>query len=176
MFKQIAMIGIAALSLSACGSQKTRTEVPLDPLVGPSSAPWISVAATSGDLPVRGLDEKLILTPSLPISEVIQAQLRQALQSEYTANLTVACEGMKADMRVKREDDVPSTAIFEVSMRCITNARGYITRNDMRAQPSAPVNAQTDYSKLLVSLVDSASKDMIEKVRADIATSKSNLR
>lgn len=176
MFKRIAISGLAALALSACGGQKTRTEVPLDQLVPPSSAPWINVDATSGDLQVRGLDEKVILTPSRPVSEVVQAQLRSALQPEYISNLTVACEGMKYDLRVKHEDDAPSTALFDISMRCTTNARGYITRSDLRAQPTAQVNAQTDYSKLLVTLLDGASKDLVEKVRADIAASKSNLR
>lgn len=176
MLKQSVIMAVAALTLVACGGQKTRTDVPLDQLIAPSSAPWISVAPSSGDLPVRGLDEKLILTPSRPISDVIQAQLRQALQAEYISNLTVACENLKTDMRVKREDDAPSTAILDMSMRCTTNARGYVTRSEPRVQPSAVVNAQTDYSKLVVSLVDGASKEMIEKIRTDIATSKGNLR
>lgn len=172
MFKQTVFVGLAALALGACSAQKTRTDVPMDALVQPSSAPWISVQATSGDLPVRGLDEKLILTPSRPLSEVLQAQLRSALQPEYSPNLTVTCESVKTDLRVKRDDDA-STATLDISMRCTTNASGFVTRSDLRSQPSSPVNGSTDYSKLLVSLMGGASKEMVEKVRADIVASKS---
>ncbi|WP_266168904.1 hypothetical protein [Dyella subtropica] len=176
MFKQVLMMGALTLSLCACGGQKTRETVALDPLVVPASAPWISVEPTQGDLQVRGIDEKVILSPSRPVSEVLQAQLRSALQSAYMSNLTVACEHVKTDMRVKHADDAPSIATLDVSMHCTTNARGFVTRSDLHSQPSAPVSAQTDYSKLFVSLLDEASKEMIGKVQADIDASKSNLK
>ncbi|SFS02371.1 hypothetical protein SAMN05216570_1618 [Dyella sp. OK004] len=176
MFKQVLTMGAMALVLCACGSQKTRETVPLDALVVPASAPWISVEPSQGDLLVRGLDQKVILTPSRPVSDVLQAQLRQALQPAYISNLTVTCERVKTDMRVKHEDDAPSTATLDISMRCTTNARGFVTRSELRSQPSAPVSTQTDYAKLFVVLLDGVSKEMAGKVQADIDTSKSNLK
>ena len=165
-----------ALALAACGGQKARETVPVDALVVPAFAPWISVEPTQGDLQVRGLDEKVVLTPSRPVSDVLQAQLRQALQPAYISNLTLACERVKTDMRVRHEDDKPSVATLEISLRCTTNARGFITRSEPKLEPSAPVNAQTDYSKLFVSLLDNASKELATKLQADIDASKANLK
>jgi hypothetical protein len=175
MFKRMMTVGALVFALSACGGQKTQTPVVLDQLVVPTSAPWISVEQSQGDLAVRGLDEKLILSPSRSVSEVVQAQLRQALQPAYISNLTVACDHVKADLRVKRGDDAASTAILDVSMRCMTDARGFVTRSEPRSQPSAPVSAQTDYAKLFAQLLGDASKELAGKVQADIDASKSHL-
>jgi len=170
--------GLAAvvLALAACGGQKAREIAPMDALVVPAFAPWISVEPTQGDLQVRGLDEKVVLTPSRPVSEVLQAQLRQALQPAYISNLTLACERVKTDLRVRHEDDKPSVATLDISMRCTTNARGFITRSEPHLEPTAQVNAQTDYPRLFVSLLDNASKDLATKLQADIDASKANLK
>jgi hypothetical protein len=166
----------AMLALTACGGQKARQVAPMDALVVPAFAPWISVEPTQGDLQVRGLDEKVVLTPSRPVSDVLQAQLRKALQPAYISNLTVACERVKTDLRVRHDEDKPSVATLDVSMRCTTNARGFITRSEPHLEPSAEVNAQTDYPKLFVALLDNASKELATKVQADIDASKANLK
>lgn len=175
MSRALCLAAMAA-GLCACGGQKVRDTVPVDALVVPAFAPWITVEPTQGDLQVRGLDEKVVLTPSRPVSEVLQAQLRKALQPAYISNLTVACERVKTDMRVRHEDDKPAVATLDITMRCTTNARGFVTRSEPHLEPSAEVNAQTDYSKLFVSLLGNASNDLATKVQADIDASKSNLK
>ncbi|MGO4700036.1 hypothetical protein [Dyella sp. 2RAB6] len=169
-------LAVVALALAACGGHKARETVPMDALVVPAFAPWISVEPTQGDLQVRGLDEKVVLSPSRPVSEVLQAQLRQALQPAYISNLTVACERVKTDIRVRHEDDKPSVATLDISMRCTTNARGFVTRSEPRLEPTAEVNGQTNYPKLFVSLLDNASKELATKLQADIDASKANLK
>ena len=169
-------LAVLAVALAACGGQKARETAPVDALVVPTFAPWISVEPTAGDLQVRGLDEKVVLSPSRPVSEVLQAQLRQALQPAYISNLTVACERVKTDIRVRHEDDKPSVATLDISMRCTTNARGFITRSEPHLEPTAVVNAQTSYPTLFVSLLDNASKELATKLQADIDASKANLK
>ena len=169
-------LAVLALALAACGGHKARETAPVDALVVPAFAPWISVEPTAGDLQVRGLDEKVVLSPSRPVSEVLQAQLRQALQPAYISNLTVACERVKTDIRVRHEDDKPSIATLDISMRCTTNARGFVTRSEPHLEPTAEVNGQTNYPKLFVSLLDHASKELATKLQADIDASKANLK
>ena len=61
-------------------------------------------------------------------------------------------------------------------MRCTTNARGFVTRSEPHLEPTAAVNAQTNYPTLFVSLLDNASKELATKLQADIDASKANLK
>ena len=80
--KKFAWVAGAALLLAACGgSQDTRVPVALGSLVSPASAPWLQVEQDTQDVEVRGLEDSLTLKPTPPVSEVLQARLRQALSA-----------------------------------------------------------------------------------------------
>src|SRR5690242_9154188 len=123
--KKLAWVAGGALFLAACGSQDTRVPVALESLVTPTSAPWLQVDQQEQDVGVRGLDESVTLTPTPPVSEVLQARLRQALLPVYFTDLVVHCEQASAEMRVDTEAS-PPTVTLELGTRCMVNARGRV--------------------------------------------------
>ncbi|WP_049621531.1 hypothetical protein [Frateuria defendens] len=166
-----------ALSLCACGGgQDTHRPVPLGSLVVPNSAPWLNVEPVSFDLPVRGVDDTVVLSPSPSVAEALQAQLRRALQPSYFTDLVVGCGRPKAELRVEQQDDAPSRARLDLTVHCTINARGFTTNADYRAQPVLPVPADKDYGKLFVTLLDRASKDIAARLDADVRSSGARLR
>src|SRR3569623_2603496 len=97
------VIGSALLVAACGGSQDTRVPVALGSLVTPASAPWLQVEQEPQDVEVRGLEDSLTLNPTPPVSEVLQARLRQVLQPAYFTVLVVHCEQVFAEMRVDSE-------------------------------------------------------------------------
>lgn len=174
MKRQMLTLGCVLL-LGACGGQDTRTPVALDNLVVPASAPWLQVEQKPLDVVVRGLDTPLVLAPTPSLAAVLQAQLRQALQASYITNLVVACAGVEAQMRVD-SDATPASVALELGLRCTVNAQGFVSVHDYRVQPSLPVPADADYRKALTALLDTASKDVGARLKADVLASKGNLQ
>lgn len=164
--KKFAWVVGAALLLAACGgSQETRVPVDLGSLVTPASAPWLQVDEQSRDVAVRGLDESVTLTPAPPVSEVLQARLRHALEPVYFTDLVVHCEQVSAEMRVDSEA-APASITLELGTHCTINARGLRSDATYRASPSMP--ARGDYAKALASLLATGADDIAAQLRADV--------
>ena len=174
MKKQIGVIGCALL-LGACGGQDTRTPVALDSLVVPTTAPWLQVEQKPMDLVVRGLDPSLTLTPAPSVPAVLQAQLRQALQTSYITNLVVTCTDVEARMQLDT-DATPNSVTLALSLHCTTNAQGLVSSRDYRAQPAIPAPADGDYRKALVALLATGSADIAGQLNADVLASEGKLR
>lgn len=175
MMKRVWATGAAALLLAACGGKDTRTPVALDHLVGPTSAPWFTVEQSTFDVPVRGADESVVLNPQPPIPEVLQAQLREALQPAYFTDLIVGCSRVKLEMRVDNGDDddnAPSKVGLDLSLQCRIDARGFITTHDYRVHPDMPVPAGADYKKALVTLLDAGARDIAGRLTNDVEASR----
>lgn len=159
----------ATVLLAACGAQDTRVPVALGSLVTPASAPWLQVEQQAQDVQVRGLDEALTLTPTPPVSEVLQARLRHAVRSAYSTDLVIHCERPSAELRVDT-DATPSTVTLELGTRCLINARGRVSSRAYHAQPAQPVPADGDYAKVLAALLATGSDDIAREMRADVQT------
>lgn len=156
-----------ALLLAGCGSQDTRMPVALGSLVMPASAPWLQVEQQSQDVQVRGLDNALTLTPTPPVSEVLQARLRHALQPLYYTDLVVDCTQPSAEM-LAATDEAPHTVTLMLATRCTINARGLVSTHDYRVQPALPVPADGNYARALAALLATGSDDIAARLRADI--------
>jgi hypothetical protein len=170
--KKFAWVAAGALLLAACGgSQQTRQPVALGSLVMPSSAPWLQVDQQDKDVEVRGLDQSLTLVPAPPVSEVLQARLRHALQPDYFTDLVVHCEQVFTEMRADTEA-TPANATLELGTRCTINARGLISSRAYRAQPTLPVPANGDYAKVLASLLADGADDIAAQLRANVQASR----
>jgi hypothetical protein len=171
--KKFGWVAGGALLLAACGgSQDTRVPVALGSLVAPSSAPWLQVDQQAQDVQVRGLDQSLTLTPTPPVSEVLQARLRHALQSAYFTDLVVHCEEVSSEMRVD-SDATPPAVTLELGTRCTINARGLVSSHGYHAQPTLPVPADGDYARTLASLLATGADDIARQLRADVQASAS---
>lgn len=158
----------AALLLSGCGgSQDTRVPVALGSLVSPTSAPWLQVEQQAQDVEVRGLDQSLTLNPMPPVSEVLQARLRHALQPSYFTDLVVHCEQVSAEVRVDT-DATPAAATLELGTRCAINARGLSSSHDYHVEPSMPAPAAGGYDKVLASLLAKGADDIARQLGADV--------
>jgi hypothetical protein len=168
MMKKFAWVIGGTLLLAACGgSQETRVPVALGSLVAPSSAPWLQVEPQEQDVPVRGLDESVTLTPDPPVSEVLQARLRTVLESAYFTDLVVHCEQVSAEMRVDSEA-TPASITLELGTHCTINARGLGSNATYHASPSMPAPAHADYAKAFASLLATGADDIAGKLRADV--------
>ncbi|HET6806232.1 MAG TPA: hypothetical protein VFH59_12405 [Frateuria sp.] len=166
--KKFAWVVGGALLLAACGgSQDTRVPVSLGSLVTPASAPWLQVEQQSQDVQVRGLDDALTLKPTPPVSEVLQARLRHALQPVYFTDLVVHCEQVFAEMRVDT-DATPASVTLELGAHCTINARGLGPDKTYHASPSMPAPARGDYAKALAALLAAGSDDIARQLRADV--------
>jgi len=168
MNKKFGWVVGGALLLAACGgSTDTRLPVALGSLVTPTSAPWLQVDQQAQDVEVRGLDQSVTLTPTPPVSEVLQARLRQALQPAYFTDLVVHCEQVFAEMRVD-PDATPSTVTLELGTHCTINARGRGSNDSYHVQPSMPAPAHGDYAKALASLLATGADDIARQLRANV--------
>lgn len=166
--KQFGWVAAGALLLAACGgSQDTRVPVALGSLMAPASAPWLQVDQNEQDVQVRGLDESLTLAPTPPVSEVLQARLRAALQPVYSTDLVVHCEQPSAEMRADTEA-TPANLTLELGTRCTISARGPTSSHAYHVQPSAPVPAGGDYAKALSALLAAGADDIASQLRADV--------
>lgn len=158
----------SALLLAACGgSQDTRVPVSLGKLVTPASAPWLQVEQESQDVEVRGLEDSLTLKPTPPVSEVLQARLRQALEPAYFTDLVVHCEQVFAEMRVDAEA-TPASVTLELGTHCTINARGPGSDKTYHVSPSMPAPARGDYAKALTTLLATGVDDIARQLRADV--------
>ena len=167
MKKFVWVVG-GALLLAACGgSQDTRVPVALGTLVTPASAPWLQVEQESQDVEVRGLEDSLTLKPTPPVSEVLQARLRQALESAYFTDLVVHCEQVFAEMRVDTEA-TPATVTLELGTHCTINARGLGPDKTYHVSPSMPAPARADYAKALTALLAKGADEIAAQLRADV--------
>ncbi|MCX7514407.1 hypothetical protein [Frateuria sp. STR12] len=165
--KKFAWVIGGALLLAACGgTQDTRVPVALGSLVKPVSAPWLQVDQQAQDVEVRGLDESLTLKPEPPVSEVLQARLRQALEPVYVTDLVVHCEQVFAEMRVDTEA-TPANVTLELGTHCTINARGPGSSTTYHASPSMPVPADGDYAKALAGLLATGTDDIGRQLRTD---------
>lgn len=160
-------VAAAALLLAACGAQDTRVPVALGELVTPASAPWLQVEQQEQDVQVRGLDESVTLTPTPPVSEVVQARLRHALQPAYFTDLVIQCERPSAEMRVDTEA-TPSTVTLALGTRCLINARGRVSSRAYHAQPTQPAPADGHYAKVLSALLATGADDIAGQLRTDV--------
>ncbi|PWK87796.1 hypothetical protein [Fulvimonas soli] len=172
MTKRALALAASTLLLAACGRQDTRTPVPLQQLVQPASAPWLTLPQDAFDVPVRGADGKVVLNPSPSVPEVLQAQLRHAAQPEYYTDLVVSCDGLKTGMRVDTPEDGPSSATLDLALHCRINARGIFTDRGYAAHPTLPVPADQNYARLFTALLDAAGKDVAGRLAADIHASR----
>jgi hypothetical protein len=166
--KKFAWVAGSALLLAACGgSRDVRVPVALENLVAPSSAPWLQVDQQAKDVEVRGLDQSVTLTPVPPVSEVLQARLRHALQPVYITDLVIHCEQVFTEMRVDT-DATPPNVTLELGTRCTINARGAVSNHAYHVQPSLPVPANGDYAKAFASLLATGSDDIAGQLRTDV--------
>ena len=169
--KKFAWVVGAALFLTACGgSQDVRVPVALDSLVTPNAAPWLQVDQQAQDVQVRGLDQSVTLMPTPPVSEVLQARLRQALQPIYFTDLVVHCEQAFAEMRVDT-DATPANVTLELGTHCTINARGLGSARSYHVQPSMPLPAHGDYAKALTALLATGADDVAAQLRTDVQAS-----
>lgn len=171
--KKFAWVAGATLLLAACGgSRDVRVPAALGSLVTPASAAWLQVDQQPLDVEVRGLDHSLTLTPTPPVSEVLQARLRHALQSSYFTDLVVHCEEVSSEMRVDT-DATPPTVTLELGTHCTINARGLISSHSYHVQPSLPAPADGNYAKSLASLLATGADDIAGQLRTDVQASAS---
>ncbi|UGB46818.1 hypothetical protein LQ772_05855 [Frateuria edaphi] len=168
--KKFAWIAGGALLLAACGgSQDTRVPVALGSLVTPASAPWLQVEQDQQDVEVRGLEDSLTLKPTPPVSEVLQARLRHALEPAYFTDLVVHCEQVFAEMRVDTEA-TPANVTLELGTHCAINARGLGSDKTYHVSPSMPAPARGDYAKALAALLATGADDIARQLRADVGS------
>lgn len=167
--KKFAWVVGSALLLAACGgSQETRVPVALGSLVTPSSAPWLQVdPQDEPDVPVRGLDDAVTLTPTPSVSDVLQARLRHALEPSYFTDLVVHCEQVSSEMRMDTEA-TPASITLELGAHCTINARGLGSNATYHASPSMPAPAHPDYAKALASLLATGADDIARQLRTDV--------
>ncbi|NUO73559.1 MAG: hypothetical protein HOQ10_12700 [Frateuria sp.] len=166
--KKFAWVAASALLLAACGgSQEVRVPVALQSLMMPSSAPWLQVDQQAGDVQVRGLEQSVTLTPAPPVSEVLQARLRHAVQPAYFTDLVVHCEQVSTEMRVDA-DATPPSVTLELGTRCTINARGFVSSHAYHVQPSLPAPANGDYAKAFAALLVTGADDIAGQLRADV--------
>jgi hypothetical protein len=173
MMKKLVWVIGSALLLAACGgSQETRVPVALGSLVTPSSAPWLQVEPQDEpEVPVRGLDDAVTLTPTPSVSDVLQARLRHALEPAYFTDLVVHCEQVSAEMRVDTEA-TPASITLELGTHCAVNARGLGPNATYHVSPSMPAPAHADYAKALASLLATGSDQIAAQLRKDVESTR----
>ena len=172
------LVVAAALALGACGHRdETRVPAPLGSLVVPTSAPWLLVEAGPESLLIRGLDDRIELLPQPPLSTALEAQLRKAVQADYFNNLTIACNQVDAGLKASG-DDTPDTLTLNLSVHCITNARGLVTDRIYSAAPTARVaagSAAADYAGAFATLLQQGSQNIGVQLDADVKAAAAKL-
>lgn len=175
--KRIALAVGASLLLAAC-SHDVRLAVPLGNMVAPGTAPWLQVAQGPEQVEVKGLEQKLVLTPAPALATALQSALGKSLQPDYFTDLTVSCDSLDAGMKVD-QDDAPGKVAMDLSLSCTINAHGFITRGSYSATPVTGVTANAGpgaYARALPVLLDAAAKDIAGHLHADLAANKGNPR
>jgi hypothetical protein len=173
--KRIALAVGASLLLAAC-SHDVRQTVPLGAMVVPGTAPWLQVAQGPEQVEVKGLEQKLVLTPEPPLASAVQSALGKAMLPDYFTDLTIACNAL--DVRMKTdEEDAPGKVAMDFSLDCTINARGFVTHASYAAAPTTvvPANAGVEaYAHALPVLLEEATTQVATQLRADLAKSKGN--
>ena len=157
------------LALAAC-SHDVRTPVALDTLVVPNQAPWLILGDGPPRMEVKGVDPTVVLVPSPPLATALEAQLRAAVQKDYFTNLTIACDGPKAELR-GGDKDAPDAVQLTLALHCTINARGYVSSHDYRARASTRVPAgadQTAYARALVALLHDGAAQIAARLEPDV--------
>ena len=173
--KRIVLAVGATMLLAAC-SHDVRLAVPLGGMVVPGTAPWLQVAPGPEQVEVKGLEQKLVLTPAPALADALQSALGKALQPDYFTDLTASCDSLDAGMKVD-QDDAPGKVALDLSLRCTINARGFISHGSYSARPTTAVAANADsdaYARALPVLLDDAAKSIAGRLQADILASKGN--
>lgn len=173
--KRIAWAMGACMLVAAC-SHDVRLAVPLGNMVTPGTAPWLQVAQGPEQVEVKGLEQKLVLTPAPALATALQSTLGKSLQSDYFTDLTVSCDSLDARMKVD-QDDAPGKVAMDLSLRCTINARGFVSHGSYSAAPVTDVAANAGsgaYAKALPVLLDAAARDIAGHLHADIAANKGN--
>lgn len=146
----------------------------LDTLVVPNQAPWLILASGPEQVELRGLDETLKFLPDPPLAKALEAQLRAGVQQEYFVNLTIACDGIKAQMKVN-SDDAPDTVAMDLSLRCTINARGLVSSHTYAVTPTTTVPAgssEATYAGSLRVLLHDGATQIAGKLAADVHASR----
>lgn len=175
--KRIVLAVGATMLLAAC-SHDVRLAVPLGSMVVPGTAPWLQVQQGPEQVEVKGLQQKLVLTPAPALATALQSALGKSLQPDYFTDLTVSCDSLDARMKADR-DDAPGKVAMDLSLRCTINARGFISHGSYVAAPVAEVAANAGsgaYARALPTLLDAAAKDIAGRLQADIAANKGSPR
>ena len=173
--KRIVLAVGATMLLAACGHD-VRLAVPLGGMVAPGTAPWLQVAQGPEQVEVKGLEQKLVLTPAPALAVALQSALGESLQPDYFTDLTVSCDSLDAGMKVD-QDDAPGKVAMALSLQCTINARGFISHGSYSARPTADVAANAGsgaYAKALPALLDAAAKSIAARLHADILANKGN--
>lgn len=170
--KRIALAIAGTLLLSACGHD-TRTPVALGTLVVPNQAPWLILAPGPEQVELRGLDSTLKFLPDPPLAKALEAQLRAGVQQDYFTNLTIACDDIKAGMKVNA-DDAPDTVVLELSLRCTINARGRVSAHEYEVAPTTRVAAgssEAAYASALGVLLRDGAGKIATQLSSDVRAS-----
>ncbi len=171
--KRVALAIAGTLLLSACGHD-TRTPVALGTLVVPNQAPWLILAPGPEQVELRGLDSTLKFLPDPPLAKALEAQLRVGVQQDYFTNLTIACNDIKAAMKVNT-DDAPDTVVLELSLRCTINARGLVSVHRYEVTPTTRVPAgssEASYASALGTLLRDGAGQVASRLAADVRASR----
>lgn len=171
MKRLLALAG--TLLLCACGGQETRTPVSLGTLMVPNNAPWLILAPGPDVIEIRGLEDKIRVQPDPSLTKALEAQLRAAVEKDYSTNLTIGCERLQADMKVN-QDDAPDQLSLNISLHCTINARGFVSQHDYSAAPSATVKAgssDTVYAAAFSTLLQQAGAQISANLSDDIKAS-----
>jgi hypothetical protein len=123
---------------------------------------------------VRGLDETLKLQPTPSVATAVEAQLRAVVQKDYFSNLTIACNGLKAEMRVD-QDEAPDTVKLDLALSCTINARGLVEAHEYNATATTPVAAGSGdaaYGRALAALLRDGSGQVANKLATDVRASR----
>jgi hypothetical protein len=171
--KRIALAIAGTVLLSACGHD-TRTPVALGTLVVPNQAPWLILSPGPEQVELRGLDDTLKFLPDPPLAKALEAQLRAGVQQDYFANLTIACDDIKAGMKVDT-DEAPDTVLLDLSLRCTINAAGRVSSHAYAVSPTTPVPAgssEATYAQALGVLLRKGAGQIATQLSTDVRASR----
>jgi hypothetical protein len=173
VIKQVLTVA-AVLALYGCGG-KAVIESDMSRVVDASPAsPWLTVEGkTVSVVTVSGLDEKAKVQVTPDIASVVQARVRTTLQPRYFTDLVVNCRDLEMQVSAKTNDETaPPAANLDLDVTCRIAARGPVVSKAYRFRQSSPFDpAAPRFDVLVPSLIEASSKELAEKLWADIPAS-----
>lgn len=170
MIKQVLAV-TAVLALSGCGG-KAVIESDMSRMVDASPAsPWLTVEGKTGSVvTVTGLDEKAKVQVAPDIASVVQARVRTMLQPRYFTDLIINCRDLEVLVSAKADDETaPPTANLDLAVKCRIVARGPAMSKEYRLRQTLPLDpAAPRFDALVPKLIEASSKDLAEKLWADV--------